>query len=144
MPHRFTTPYEVALKYKALKKTLEKEEDIQSRTIRFLRFPLIVAVVLIHTRLDHVVVNGHLLTETARFPVFALCQHIVSTEIARIAVPLFYFMSGYLFFTAARHSAWRFMVRKSRSASTVCLSPTCSGMRPCFCCCFWRNNVCPN
>lgn len=98
MPHRFTTPYEVALKYKALKKTLEKEEDIQSRTIRFLRFPLIVAVVLIHTRLDHVVVNGHLLTETARFPVFALCQHIVSTEIARIAVPLFYFMSGYLFF----------------------------------------------
>lgn len=64
MPHRFTTPYEVALKYKAL----EKEEDIQSRTIRFLRFPLIVAVVLIHTRLDHVVVNGHLLTETARFP----------------------------------------------------------------------------
>lgn len=98
MPHRFTTPYEVALKYKALKETLEKEEDIQSRTIRFLRFPLIVAVVLIHTRLDHVVVNGHLLTETARFPVFALCQHIVSTEIARIAVPLFYFMSGYLFF----------------------------------------------
>ena len=77
---------------------MEKEEDIQSRTIRFLRFPLIVAVVLIHTRLDHVVVNGHLLTETARFPVFALCQHIVSTEIARIAVPLFYFMSGYLFF----------------------------------------------
>lgn len=83
---------------------METEENIQSRTISYLRFPLIVAVVLIHTRLDHVVINGRLLTEASCFPLFETCQHIVSSEIARIAVPLFYFISGYLFFCKSAFS----------------------------------------
>lgn len=64
----------------------------------FLRFPLIVAVVFIHTRLEGVMINGTLLVNEGQFPVYGLVHHIITNELARIAVPLFFFISGFLFF----------------------------------------------
>ena len=76
-----------------------EEEDIQSQTISFLRFPLIVAVVLIHSvgkpPLREVAfswsVDGPMLWHH-------LFRYIVVDLLCRCAVPGFFILSGYLFF----------------------------------------------
>lgn len=72
--------------------------DVLSRSITFLRLPLMVAVVFIHTNLCDVNIGGNLLVAEGAFPILDILTHIVSDEIAHIAVPLFFFISGFLFF----------------------------------------------
>lgn len=79
-------------------------DDVLSKTIMFLRFPLIVAVVFIHTNLTNVMINGTLLADEGQFPVHDVFRHVVTDELARIAVPLFFFISGFLFFYRSEFS----------------------------------------
>lgn len=73
-------------------------EKIQSQTISFQRFPLIVGVVLIHSYFSEVVINGVDLMKNGIFPIYSTVSFLFSQIISRIAVPLFFFISGYLFF----------------------------------------------
>ncbi len=73
-------------------------DTVLSKTITFLRFPLIVAVVFIHTCLENVVIGETLMVQEGQFPSYNILHHIVTDELARIAVPLFFFLSGFLFF----------------------------------------------
>ena len=75
-----------------------ENEELQSKTIKFLRFPLIIGIVFIHTNLAEVNIGGQLWAAKGQFPIHDIFRYIVSEELARIAVPLFYFMSGFLFF----------------------------------------------
>lgn len=68
---------------------LSNDDATLSKTIMFLRFPLIVAVVFIHTGLEDVMINGTLLVNEGQFPIYGLLRHILTNELARIAVPLF-------------------------------------------------------
>lgn len=77
---------------------LMTDEEVLSKTISFLRFPLIMAVVFIHIEMTNVVINGNLLVKEGEFPVYDLLFHVLSKEVANIAVPLFFFMAGFLFF----------------------------------------------
>ncbi|MDR1004717.1 MAG: acyltransferase [Prevotellaceae bacterium] len=86
---------------------LSNDDTTLSRTIMFLRLPLIVAVVFIHTNLGGVMINGTLLVNEGQFPIYDLLHHIVTNELARIAVPLFFFISGFLFFY---HSDFSFKI----------------------------------
>ena len=79
-------------------------DDVLSKTITLLRFPLIVAVVFIHTNLTDVMIDGTLLVEEGQFPVHDVFRHIVTDELAKIAVPLFFFISGFLFFYRSEFS----------------------------------------
>lgn len=67
-----------------------------SKTFNLLRFPLIVLVVFIHTFDGAVTING------MQIEGGGICYHalgnLISRGLARIAVPLFFFMSGYLYF----------------------------------------------
>ena len=65
-------------------------EQIQSRTIALLRFPLIVAVVFIHCTLEKNLPHPSRL--------YLDLVYVTHEQIAGIAVPLFFFMSGFLFF----------------------------------------------
>lgn len=67
-------------------------EEIQSKTIDFLRFPLIVGVVLIHA---HLATN---VLQESHFVVYDTVSYLISDVVARVAVPLFFFISGFLFF----------------------------------------------
>ncbi len=69
-----------------------------SKTIAFLRFPLIVMVVLVHANMMVTIIHGAYLVDASSFPFFALLSHILSVNVASISVPLFFFISGYLFF----------------------------------------------
>ena len=74
-------------------------EELQSRTIKELRFLLIVLVVLIHSNITEF--NSQSVTlviDRENFPTFWFVSTLLSGVISKAAVPLFYFISGYLFF----------------------------------------------
>ena len=66
-------------------------DALTSRVVSFLRFPLIVAVIFIHCNL----LVKHPELET--MPVFYFLVYI-TMKLVCIAVPLFFFISGFLFF----------------------------------------------
>lgn len=77
-------------------------EQLQSKVISFLRFPLIIGVVLIHTQIS--TINGITGDMSAPapfngiFPLYESILYIFAQIITRIAVPLFFIFSGFLFF----------------------------------------------
>lgn len=66
-------------------------QAIDSRIISFLRFPMIVGIVLIHSGLD--------IEENSAYPIYDyfVTRGIIGT-FTRVCVPLFFLISGYLFF----------------------------------------------
>lgn len=90
--------------------TIDSEETL-SRTITFLRFPLIAVVIFSHVGLGKVVVNGISQVGAGQFPVYEMLYHLVSHELTRVAVALFFFISGFLFFWHTDFSP-RIYVRK--------------------------------
>lgn len=71
---------------------------LQSKTIAFLRFPLIVGVVLIHSTFRKLMIGGEMQIEPDVYPVYEAVSYFLSEILSRIAVPLFFFISGFLFF----------------------------------------------
>ena len=73
--------------------------DLQSRTIDTLRFPLMLGVVFIHSAfMSYFYPDGRTVFDLENMPVYSLAAYIFSDNLGQIAVPLFFFMSGYLFF----------------------------------------------
>lgn len=75
-----------------------ESEKLQSQVISFLRFPLIVAVVFIHSNPGDVVFNGQSAVVNYNLSVYEGIRYFVSEIVARVAVPVFFFISGFLFF----------------------------------------------
>ncbi len=70
-----------------------------SSVIKFLRFPLIVMVVMIHSHFKVVSIGGvDISFDLKEFPIYCNVSFLLSKLIASIAVPMFYVFSGYLFF----------------------------------------------
>lgn len=70
--------------------------------INFLRFPLIVGVVFIHS----------LVLENENYTVYSFLLKFISNTICSISVPLFFFFSGYLFFYSSNNYNLNFFVGK--------------------------------
>lgn len=66
--------------------------ELQSKVFDFLRFPLIIGVIFIHN------VSVGKYVDTHSYFVYNLCCKLFSEALGRIAVPIFFIMSGYLFF----------------------------------------------
>ena len=68
-------------------------------SITLLRFPLIVAIVFIHTFIaGQPNIDGKINVEYGQYPIYDFLDHIVRICLAEIAVPLFFVISGFLFF----------------------------------------------
>ena len=68
-------------------------------SITILRFPLIVAIVFIHTFIaGQPNIDGKINVEYGQYPMYDFLDHIVRICLAEIAVPLFFVISGFLFF----------------------------------------------
>lgn len=67
--------------------------------IAWLRFPLAVAVVLLHTMILDRPINGNIYIIDSAYPYFADFVYIVKNCVGGLAVPLFFFFSGFLFFS---------------------------------------------
>ena len=75
-------------------------DEILSKTISFLRFPLIVGVVLIHNRMGEIGIQGNTHNYNA-WPWLTYTMDFFSDVLPTVAVPLFFFISGFLFFYKA-------------------------------------------
>lgn len=98
------------------------QDDVLSRTVSFLRFPLIVAVVFIHTKLSDVEMGGITYAGTDTLLVYKFINQLFTNEFARIAVPLFFFISGYFFFANSAFS-WKMYGNKMKKRLNTLLIP---------------------
>ncbi len=94
-----------------------KSSSLQSRTIDALRFPCAVLVVLIHTFRAR--------ADSTEFPFspFETLEVLLSQGISRIAVPIFFFISGFLFFSKLEKWDWSIYFGKIRNRARTLLVP---------------------
>ena len=88
-----------------------KPSQKTSQVITWLRFPLIMAVVMLHTYLIDKPIGGIVYVRSGQFPFFDYLEHIIRVEIANMAVPLFFFISGFLFFCGEAFTHHIFVVK---------------------------------
>lgn len=87
---------------------------LQSKSIDVLRFPMAVAVVMLHY-------GVRLMLDTTG-PLRILCI-IFQEGICRLAVPCFFFISGYLFFNNLQEWSWNEWTRKIKSRGRTLVLP---------------------
>lgn len=93
-----------------------------SQTISWMRFPLIVAIVLLHTFILGRAAGGNVIT-AEEHPAFATFEHIAKADFGEIAVPLFFFISGFLFFYRVEEWNGQVYIRKLKSRFRTLVIP---------------------
>jgi len=74
-------------------------EEVLSKTINYLRLPLIILVVLAHGSFSEITLEGgNLVISVADMPIYSNVTYLIFWIFASSAVPLFYTFSGFLFF----------------------------------------------
>ena len=86
--------------------------NLQSRTLDVARFPLAVMVVFIHAYYDYGDFSELMHTSTSLF-FYENIRILFSKILPHIAVPLFYIISGYLFFISFK-GKWNFLLWKKK------------------------------
>ena len=100
-----------------------KDDDLQSKLIDFLRFPLIVCVIFIHNEKSGFSLSGKSFgTDNIPLPIFTRSSHL-TIILCRVAVPLFFFMSGFLFFLRTEFFTAQVYFKKLKSRFRSLLIP---------------------
>ncbi|MDO8068772.1 MULTISPECIES: acyltransferase [unclassified Janthinobacterium] len=102
-----------------IKKSLSNEQSLR---LQLLRFPLIVGVVFIHVYGATLMFSGIATGASEKNHISDFIQSLISQEIARCAVPLFFLISGYLFFHDTQWSTESY-VKKIISRTRTLLFP---------------------
>lgn len=100
-----------------------EQEKLQSNVISYLRFLLIIGVVLIHSAPDDVVINGVSIVDGHNFEIYDTFKFLISQVVARIAVPAFFFISGFLFFYKTESFDCNTYFQKLKKRSRTLLIP---------------------
>ena len=91
-----------------------------SRTIHNLRFPLIILIVLMHSSLYGISIHGGKVPENSLWGKFVLLM--IRDTIPNVAVPLFFVISGFLFF-GTETWAWRTYLQKIKKRINTLVVP---------------------
>lgn len=75
-------------------------EQLQSDTIKLVRFPLIVGVVMLHVAFETVLEGGINVISAMDYPAYDYYKFFFDKVLA-VRIPLYFFISGYLFFNRA-------------------------------------------
>ena len=94
-------------------------EDLLSKTISFLRFPLMVGVVLIHAKIGGEWLERISTAPSADFPIYATVSYLLSSIIASIAVPLYFFIAGFLFFYRTAFDSHVYLQKLKKRCKTL-------------------------
>lgn len=74
-------------------------EKLQSEVIDFLRFPLIIGILFIHNYASSISIPGMTVgDEITDLPIYYTLSTLFSEILSRVAVPMFFCISGFLFF----------------------------------------------
>lgn len=93
--------------------------DLQYEIFNWLRFPLMVLVVFIHVKAPGVTSNSAL----AGIGIYDIFRRAISLVLAQVAVPMFFFVSGYLFFNRLHDWKWGVYVDKLKKRCKTLLLP---------------------
>lgn len=96
-------------------------DTCSSLRISVLRFPLIVCVVFIHSYSSTVGLSGGVIGGgvSQNSIIYDFVKDIISEGIARIAVPLFFLLSGYLFFIGFKWSKENYLIKLKARINTL-------------------------
>lgn len=98
-------------------------DELQSKTIAWLRFPMIIGVLLIHSYKPPINHGGMLLgNEHIVYPMFQFFRNLGSEVVGRLSVPMFFLIAGFLFFQAVRFDR-QFYFKKLKSRFHSLLVP---------------------
>lgn len=101
-----------------------KNNHVFLEMIKFLRFPLMVMVVMIHAQMSRISMGGGIYEfNVETFPIYSNISYFVSKLISRIAVPCFYLFSGYLFFMNIKRYSCQEYLQKIRKRTKTLLIP---------------------
>lgn len=95
------------------------EIELQSKTISFLRFPLSVLVILVHCNYASVISQ----IESAQYTLYTYILNVIDLLFCKNAVPLFYIISGYLFFVKVDKLNAPIYINKLKSRTKSLLIP---------------------
>lgn len=87
------------------------DEELQSRVLKFIRFPLACMVVFIHCKMDENLVMPSL-TNLSFDSLFDVTQIMFSSILTCASVPIFFLISGFLFFLKRESPTVVFFVEK--------------------------------
>lgn len=93
-------------------------DSLLSKTISYLRFPLIVGVVFIHSNILVMNIQGAVIRYD-RWPIVAFVINLFSSVFADICVPLFFFISGFLFFYNSDFSKKIYLTKLKKRVKTL-------------------------
>ena len=93
-------------------------DSLLSKTISFLRFPLIVGVVFIHSNILVVKIQGEMI-RFDNWPFVTFIMNLFSTVFADVCVPLFFFISGFLFFYNSNFTKETYLVKLKKRIKTL-------------------------
>ena len=102
-------------------------EQLQSKVISLLRFPLIVGVVLIHTQIN--TINNIEGDPSAAypfdgaFPLYESVFYLFAQILTRVSVPLFFMFSGFLFFYKTKEFTFHVYISKIKKRVRTLLVP---------------------
>ena len=102
--------------------SVDTYEKLQSDTIKLVRFPLIVGVVMLHVAFERAVIGGETFIDAANFPFYDYYKFFVDKVLA-FRIPLYFFISGYLFFNRADHFTKSDYIKKLKRRKDTLLIP---------------------
>jgi fucose 4-O-acetylase-like acetyltransferase len=102
--------------------TVTNPETLQSQVIDLLRFPLIIGVVFIHNASSTLSIQGVEFGNSSPLPIHDACSQLFSEILGRVAVPLFFLISGFLFFLNLNFSKQTY-AKKLRTRAKTLLIP---------------------
>ena len=94
-------------------------DNASSERLNLLRFPLIVGVVFIHAYWSEVGLSYGAIGVAHTESIAEFVMNIISQGVARIAVPLFFLMSGYFFFLDFSWSAHTYKIKLLHRVKTL-------------------------
>lgn len=94
---------------------------VLSLTVSSLRLPMAVLVVFIHTQFATVMIYGQMAINSGQFPVYCFVEQILCSMMLRMAVPFFFFVSGYFFFKSGILTMRSYIDKLKRRANTLLL-----------------------
>ncbi|MGM9803925.1 MAG: acyltransferase family protein [Muribaculaceae bacterium] len=108
-----------SLRTKTEKMHSEDDKGVLSLTVSALRLPMAIGVVFIHISFSSVMVQGHFAIDRAQVPVYAIFEQLLCNQFVRIAVPFFFFVSGYFFFKEGNLTLRSYIAKLKRRAYTL-------------------------
>ncbi len=98
---------------------MAEKRELRSQSLDLLRFPLAVVVVVVHVfTTDGLSIQGHFVS-TVEYPCFVAINHFIDAFLRSQSVPIYYFISGYVFFVGVELTREKYLQKLRNRVKTL-------------------------